>query len=564
LNDGGGLSATSGAAVSETPGTEPGTTPEPRDEQTQFFHPVEPVATPTAPAEQAEPTQPQPVGETQPLTDAQPIGETQPINETQPLQPGPVPVHPDATWQYPTAPLGTPADAYAAYGYGQYGNAPAPYGQWQQGYGQAPYGWPPVASSQPHDHSRRKVQAVFAGVGALLLIVAAAAGGAGVDHALWHTGSTTTAGGSPTDGSGDGSGSDGSGSGLLPGSGTGTGSDGNGNGFTFPGFPGSSSGTGTGTGSTGSGSTTAQATTAQTKGVVDINTTLSYQGESAAGTGIILTSTGEVLTNNHVINGATSITATVVTTGQKYTATVVGYDKSHDIAVIQLNNASGLTTANLGDSSKVQVGDSVTGVGNAGGVGGTPSAASGSVTAVNQDVTASDEGGGSSETLHGTFKVDADIQAGDSGGPLYNSDNQVIGIDTAGAVTDASGTGGGTGFAIPINSATSIASAIENGQASETVHIGSTAFLGITVSTQDTSGSGVAIGSVLQGTAAAKAGLAEGDTITAIDGTTTNTADDVSAALEPHHPGDTIKVTWTDANGSSHSANITLGTGPAA
>ena len=116
----------------------------------------------------------------------------------------------------------------------------------------------------------------------------------------------------------------------------------------------------------------ATATSAQSVGVVDIDTVLKYQGAQAAGTGIVLTSSGVILTNNHVIDGATSISVTVVSTGATYTATVVGDDPTQDVAVLQLQNASGLKTAKLGDSNGVSVGEAVTGVGNAGGVGARP------------------------------------------------------------------------------------------------------------------------------------------------------------------------------------------------
>src|SRR6478609_11427610 len=166
--------------------------------------------------------------------------------------------------------------------------------------------------------------------------------------------------------------------------------------------------------------------------LVDIVSTLGNQGASAAGTGIVLTSNGEVLTNNHVIRGATSIKVTDVGNGRTYTAKVVGYDASKDVAVIQLQNASGLTIANLGDSSSVQNGDAVTALGNAGGKGGTPSVATGAVTALNQGITASDEGSGAnSEQLTGLIETNADIQPGDSGGALVNSYGQVIGMNTA-------------------------------------------------------------------------------------------------------------------------------------
>jgi S1-C subfamily serine protease len=155
------------------------------------------------------------------------------------------------------------------------------------------------------------------------------------------------------------------------GGGSSQGSGGNGSGGTF--------GDPFGNGSTGSGSsgTTGSATEAQQAGVVDINTVLDYGTAKAAGTGIILSSDGEILTNNHVIDSSTSISVTVVSTGKTYTASVVGTDPTADVAVIKLQGASGLTTANLGDSSTVKVGDAVTAVGNAGGTGGTPSSPSG-------------------------------------------------------------------------------------------------------------------------------------------------------------------------------------------
>src|ERR1700761_6564895 len=166
-------------------------------------------------------------------------------------------------------------------------------------------------------------------------------------------------------------------------------------------------------------------------GLVDVKATLGDQGATSLGTGIVLTSTGEILTNNHVINGATSVSVTDIGNGQTYKATVVGYDESQDIAVLQLSGASGLTTANLGNSSSVTVGDTVTGIGNAGGKGGTPSVASGSVVALDQAITASDESSGTSENLTGLIESNADIQPGDSGGPLVNSSGQIVGVDTA-------------------------------------------------------------------------------------------------------------------------------------
>jgi S1-C subfamily serine protease len=233
--------------------------------------------------------------------------------------------------------------------------------------------------------------------------------------------------------------------------------------------------------------------------LVDVVSTDGDQGAEAAGTGIVLSPNGLILTNNHVINGATAIKVTDVGNGKTYTATVVGYDDSQDVAVLQLQGASGLTVASLGNSSTVQVGDSVVALGNAGGKGGTPSVAAGQVTALNQSITASDELSGASEQLSGLIETNANIQPGDSGGSLVNSYGQVIGMDTAASSSQSGASSQSTqtqAFAIPINTATSIAQQIEAGDASSTIHIGATAFLGLEIqSSSDSSGSNAGGGS---------------------------------------------------------------------
>ena len=213
--------------------------------------------------------------------------------------------------------------------------------------------------------------------------------------------------------------------------------------------------------------------------LVDINVDLSYQESQAAATGIVLNSTGLVLTNNHVISGATSISAVDVGNGKTYQATVVGYDRSHDIALIQLTDASGLTSARLGDSSKAAIGQRVVALGNAGGTGGTPTAAGGAVVALNQEIIASDEDASTSEQLTGLIQTDAAIQPGDSGGPLVDKAGRVIGIDTAASSSYTFRSTGSEGFAVPINTAADIASQIIDHKSSATVHIGPTAFLGV-------------------------------------------------------------------------------------
>ena len=323
------------------------------------------------------------------------------------------------------------------------------------------------------------------------------------------------------------------------------------------------------TSSVSSGETGAAAVASKVSaGLVDINVTLGYQQACAAGTGMVLTSNGEVLTNNHVIEGATSISVTDVGNGRTYNANVVGYDRSHDVAVLQLVGASGLTTVKLGNSSAVQVGESVVAVGNAGGAGGTPSYAAGSVTAVDQSIVAGDHSGGSSQRLTGLIATDADVAAGDSGGPLVDGSGQVIGMDTAGSAGNGGQFGGGRfgggqsgtgqGYAIPINEAASIASQIEAGTSSSTVHIGATAFLGIGVA--DTNGAEIT--SVLSGGAAAQAGLATGDTITSLDGQAVTGGRSLTDLLLAKRPGATVQMQYLDSNGTQHTTSVQLASGP--
>ncbi len=175
--------------------------------------------------------------------------------------------------------------------------------------------------------------------------------------------------------------------------------------------------------------------------IVDVNTTLA-QG-AAAGTGMVISSSGEVLTNNHVIDGATSVTVTAAN-GKTYDAKLVGYDATDDVAVLQLQGAPKLPTVTA-SSTKPSVGDPVVALGNALGRGGTPATAPGSVTAVNQTITATDDNGANPETLSNLIQTDAPIQPGDSGGPLVNANGQVVGMDSAGSQSQAAATSPGSG-----------------------------------------------------------------------------------------------------------------------
>jgi len=296
-------------------------------------------------------------------------------------------------------------------------------------------------------------------------------------------------------------------------------------------------------------------------GVVVVDTKLGYEAGEAAGTGMVLTSSGEVLTNNHVIDGATSITVVVPGTTHRYTARVVGYDVSGDVAVLKLVNASSLKTISVA-SGTAKVGDAVTAVGNAGGTGRLISAR-GTVTGLSRTITASDDNG-ASEQLNGLIETNANVQAGDSGGPLENAAGQVVGMDTAastagGPYASYSGT---DAYAIPIGKALAIAKAISDGKASSAIHVGATAFLGIEVAT-DGYGSGALVEGVVSNGPAASAGIGAGDVITSIGARQVTSASDVQSIVLTERAGKKVSVTFTDQTGSTRTAAVTLGSGPA-
>jgi S1-C subfamily serine protease len=299
------------------------------------------------------------------------------------------------------------------------------------------------------------------------------------------------------------------------------------------------------------------ATSAQQVGVVTILTSLYYQQDArAAGTGIVLSSGGEILTNNHVIQGATSIQVTVESTGQTYTAHVVGSDTVDDVAVLQLEGATGLATANIGSTQAAAVGDAVTSIGNAEGTGNLV-AATGPVSAIDQSITVSSDVTGIPDTLYGLIEVNADVVSGDSGGPLLDAKGRVIGMVTAAS----SGQRNVTGFAITIGSALGVAQQIESGVGGGNVTIGLPAFLGVTLGQ---GALGTTIVGTVTGSAAASAGLVAGDTITAVDGTAVTANADLSALIAAHPVGDRVTVAYTDSTGAAQQVVVTLGEGPAA
>jgi S1-C subfamily serine protease len=457
---------------------------------------------------------------------------------------------------------------YGQSGYGQSGYGQPPqggYGAWSGGSGggsggQSPwgsYGTPPP----PPPGSRFGRFLTYVAVAAL-----AAGVGAGAAIALNHTNSSSSA-LSPQN--------------LSPSSNSGQQNPLGGNGFgaTPSGQSGNSGGS-----DSGSGSLKAQALAAKVDpGIVDITSQLKYNSATAAGTGMIISPSGLVLTNNHVIDQATSVSATLVVSGKTYSAKVLGYDATDDVALLQLQGASGLKTVTLGNSNQVKIGQAVLAIGNAGGRGGLPATAQGTINALNRTIQASDSGANTTETLHGMLQTNAPIQEGDSGGPLVNSAGKVIGMDTAANTSgvDAAQSGATTGFAIPINHAISIASQIAAGHASATVHIGLDGFLGINVADASnpsacaiSGGVGGGLGGfggntpsvstgalvcqVYPGTPATSAGLTNGDVITSINGRSVGSASALTSLMAGDHPGDQLAIVYVDSGGAKHSTTVTL------
>jgi S1-C subfamily serine protease len=324
----------------------------------------------------------------------------------------------------------------------------------------------------------------------------------------------------------------------------------------------------------GAGASTGQvatATDAQQTGVVDIDVILNGT-QRAAGTGMVLTANGEVLTNRHVVAGETAIAVTIPATGRTYDAHVVGIAPNTDVAVVQLEGASGLDTVKTA-SGTVSLGDEVVGVGNAGGTGGTPSAAPGQVTGLGSSITATDEDGSDPEDLTGLIQTDADIEPGDSGGPLLDTSNAVVGMDTAGSSE------GGDGYAIPIATALDAAKQIEanpsssaqsgsgqsgsgqSGQSGQSQAPAGSAYLGVEVQEGPT---GAEVAGVVDGSPAAQAGLTAGDTLTSVAGRRIGSVADLASVMAQLAPGQVVDVTFAGPGGTTQSSSITLAAAPTA
>jgi serine protease Do len=302
------------------------------------------------------------------------------------------------------------------------------------------------------------------------------------------------------------------------------------------------------------------AATAQVEpAVVAIDTEIDYQNAIGVGTGIVIDPGGQVLTNFHVVQGADRITATVA--GRSFPAELVGYDRRHDVAVLQLLGAGGLPTAPIGDAGQLVEGEPVVALGNARGTGAPLTREVGTITGFGRTVTAEDALTGSSDELTGLIEFAAPVRAGDSGGPVVNGAGQVVGITTAASVNFRLGPGG-EGFAIPINDAMAVAGQIRSRTPSDSVHIGPPVLLGVGVRTAPRDGPGVLIQEVLRGGPAEQAGLLDGDILTVLDGTALDSATTLTYVLDRHYPGDVVDLVWIDASGQERTGKATLTPGP--
>jgi S1-C subfamily serine protease len=323
--------------------------------------------------------------------------------------------------------------------------------------------------------------------------------------------------------------------------------------------------------------------------VVDVTATLRYDDETASGTGFFIDSRdGLVLTNNHVIRDATSVTITIPATNQTYQAQIVGADAAADIAVLRITPLPGSVSAPIGDSATVAVGSTVVAIGNRAGAGGPPVSAPGVISAVGRTI-----------QLRGMLQTTAKIQPGDSGGPLADGAGAVIGVDTA------AGTGGDeAGYAIPINTAVTVERQIILGRAVPGITVGVGGFLGVIIPSstapspraqaaeerslgEDPAGSapqtgclpteagagvpdslapvdsGALVDGVLCGTGAEAVGMSAGDVITAADGRAVSSPDGLTAIVSGCRPGSVVEITWVSPAGATRASRVRLDAAPA-
>lgn len=300
--------------------------------------------------------------------------------------------------------------------------------------------------------------------------------------------------------------------------------------------------------------------------LVHITTSLAYRpGNGLRASGVIIDRYGDVLTNNHVIAGAGSISLTEVATGHVHPATVIGTDIVDDLAVVRMADPGGTHPAVLGDSAALRTGQPVYAIGNAGGTCGPPGISSGQVTALDQSLAVSDEVDGDPVTLGGLILTDVPVRPGYSGGALADDRGRVVGLVTGGKLSGADGLDAAA-FAIPINTAVYVARQMIAGLASARIHLGPTASLGVTAApAQDVAYALHVAGALLvwieAGSPVERLGMNLGDEILTVSGRHVRSAIELALVLQAHRPGERVAITWT-ALGVRHAGTVVLVAGP--
>ena len=279
-----------------------------------------------------------------------------------------------------------------------------------------------------------------------------------------------------------------------------------------------------------------------------VTISVSTRGGSGAGTGVILTADGEILTNAHVVDGASTVRVTLSGESQSREAEVVGTDPSADLALLRIPDASGLPAADLGSSDALQVGDDVVAIGNALGLRGNPTVTRGIVSGLNRSLET--EGG----TMTGLVQTDASISSGNSGGPLVNAAGEVVGINTAVAASNARTAAENVGFAIAIDKALPVIDRLRGDAPASADQ----AVLGVRISDPTDGSRGATVATVESGSAAADAGIQEGDLITKLGDDTIDGAASLSGAVRSHQPGDKVTIEIV-RDGDEQTLEVTLG-----
>ncbi|MFI1465359.1 S1C family serine protease [Nocardia carnea] len=296
--------------------------------------------------------------------------------------------------------------------------------------------------------------------------------------------------------------------------------------------------------------------------LVNITATTRAFGAAAAGSGIVLTGDGQVLTSHHVVKGAKAVQVSRVAGGAVYNAQVLGYDARADIALLSLTGAAGLTAARIGSSSDLRLQDEVVAIGNAGGSG-AATAVPGRVSDLDSTIMAVNEQDFSRQALTGMLEIEAPVSSGQSGGALADHTGAVVGVIAAASGEQDPPPGDAAdppnGYAVPIDAAMRVVRQIRSGTSTESVHIGPAATLGVVIS--DASPRGARIDMAIPGLPGQSAGLASGEIVTSIDGRAVTSARALRTAIDTRRPADVVRLGVLETDGDKRVVSVRLAPG---